>query len=141
MSNEVLSKFLEVLIASIITMAVPALVALAAVWLRQKAASIKTRLPENVLWMVGQVAGMVVDAAEQTGAWAELLETGEAKKKWAMERGEAILRETLGLSLDLDKLGDNFWAAVLTGLNAGIEQKVLEAKRNDGFAKLQVPPT
>jgi hypothetical protein len=126
MNSEILSKFLEVLVASVITVAVPALVTLLAVWVRQKTAQIKSKLPADVLWHITEVAGLVVAAAEQTGMKDALLAEGKAKKEWAMEQGELILKNTLGLSLDLNKLGDVFWAAVVQGLNAGIEQKVLE---------------
>jgi hypothetical protein len=137
-NNEIFSKFLEVLIGSVITLAIPALVALLAVYVRQKAAQLKSKLPADVLWHIQEVAGLVVDAAEQTGMKNALLAEGKARKEWAMQQGEDMLRQTLGLSLNLNKLGEEFWGAVLQGLNAGIEQKVLEAKKE--YPTVKVAP-
>ena len=54
----------------------------------------------------------------------ESLKEGHAKKAWAMDYGERVLREQLGLFLDLNKLGDSFWDSVLAGLDASVEAKV-----------------
>jgi len=124
MSEETLSKFVELLLQSVITLAVPVITALLVAWLRAKVQESKGQLPGEVRWAIEAVAALVVEAAEQSGLKDEILKEGSAKKAWAMQYGEELLREQLGLFLDLEKLGDDFWQAILRGLDMAIEAKV-----------------
>jgi len=124
MSNEVISQFVEVLARSVITLAVPLIVAVVYAFFKAKVEEVKSNLPNEVLYTIEAIARLVVEAAEQSGLTDELLREGVAKKAWAMEYGERLLREQLGLFLDLEKLGDDFWKAIREGLDAAVEAKV-----------------
>jgi hypothetical protein len=124
MSEETLSKFVELLLQSVITLAVPVITAFVVAWLRAKVQEVNAEIPGEVRWAIDVVASMVVEAAEQSGLTDEILNVAENKKAWAMQYGEELLRAQLGLYLDLDKLGQQFWNAVLSGLDAAIESKV-----------------
>lgn len=122
--NEVLSAFVETLLSAVIVAVVPAAVALVVAWLRVKQKELESKVPAEVLLYTETVADMVVKAAEQSGLAGYLSHVGMEKKVWAMEQGEALLKEHLGLVLDLNKLGDEFWDSVLAGLDAAIEARV-----------------
>ena len=122
--NEVLSGFLQVLLEIVIVAVVPALAALAVAWLKVKQKEIESKLPSEVLNTIGIVSGILVQAAEQSELAGYLKKEGISKKDWAMAEGEKLLKEQLGLFLDLDKLGDVFWQSVLSGLDASIESEV-----------------
>lgn len=124
MSEETLMKFVEILLTTVITVAVPVLTAYIAAYVRKKTAELERQVPKDVLMAINLVADMVVTAAEQSGLKDELLRTGRAKKDWAMEYGEEMLRNFFGASPDLHKLGDVFWESVLKGLDVAIEQRV-----------------
>lgn len=124
--EDVLSRFVEALLQLIIVAVVPAAVALVVAWLNVKKKELEAKLPESVISTIQLVTDMVVKAAEQSGATDWLKEYGMEKKEWAMQQGEELLKEYLGLSLDLDKLGDAFWNAVLQGLDVSIEARVKE---------------
>ena len=121
---EQLSSFLELLLTALITALVPTLVAMLAVWLKAKLQELKDQVPANVMDQVDLIAEMVVMAAEQSGLAGLIKNTAEAKKAYAMDMGEQWLRGSLGLMLDLDKLGETFWNAVKLGLDSAIEAKV-----------------
>ena len=122
--NEVLSGFLQVLLEIVIVAVVPALAALAVAWLKVKQKEIESKLPSEVLNTIGIVSGILVQAAEQSELAGYLKKEGISKKDWAMAEGEKLLKEQLGLFLDLDKLGDVCWQSVLSGLDASIESEV-----------------
>lgn len=130
MTEETLSKFVELLLQSVITIAVPVLTALIVSFVRAKIKQVDAFLPEQVRWAIEAVAQTVVEAAEQSGLKDELLKEGANKKAWAMQYGEELLREQLGLFLDLDKLGASFWDAILSGLDMEIEAKVYRLGAN-----------
>lgn len=124
MSEETISAFIELLLQATILVVVPALATIFAKWLLVKVDATKASIPSEVLWTIEAVAKMVVEAAEQSGLKDELLAEGADKKAWAMQYGEDLLRQQLGLHLDLNKLGDAFWESVLKGLNVAVEQQV-----------------
>lgn len=130
MSNETLSAFLQILLQSVVAVAVPVLTAMVVSYVRAKMAEIKGQVPAEVLATIDLVADMVVAAAEQSGLKDEIMAQGENKKAWAMQYGEELLREQLGLFLDLDKLGASFWDAILSGLDMEIEAKVYRLGAN-----------
>jgi len=132
--NEVLSAFLQSLLNLVILAIVPAAVGLVVAWLRVKQRELEQKLPGEVLYTIKTVAKMVTQAAEQSQLSGWLEEEGMKKKEWAMLEGEKLLKEQLGLVLDLNKLGDTFWKSVLAGLDASIEAEVLQANGR-GFGK------
>jgi len=122
--EEVFSGFLQQLLELILVAVVPAAVALAVAWLKVKQKEIESKLPAEVLSTIQNVATMVVLAAEQSELSGWLEEEGMKKKEWAMLEGEKLLKQNLGLVLDLNKLGDVFWDGVLSGLDVAVEKEV-----------------
>ena len=123
-----LSEFVTLLLTAVITAAVPVITALAVKWLNAKAQELQAQIPAEALMYAEMVARVVVAAAEQSGLSGAIANESAAKKEWAMERGEELLRQYLALDLDLNKLGDDFYQAVLAGLDAAVEAEV--ASRN-----------
>lgn len=121
---QVVSEFLMLVLSALVTAFVPVIALALRNYLVARQEEVKAYIPESVLGQIDFIADLVVAAAEQSGLTNELLREGAAKKEWAMNLGEAWLKENLGLMLDLDKLGDTFWDAVIEGLGAAIEAKV-----------------
>jgi len=133
MFEEVLSGFLQVLFELVIVAVVPAAVGVAVAWLKVQQRKIEAELPANVLNVIAEVAAIVTQAAEQSELSGWLEKEGMKKKEWAMQEGEKLLKEHLGLMLDLDGLGDSFWAAVLAGLDANVEVEVFRGNSYGAF--------
>lgn len=74
------SKLLQPLLETIIIVVVPALGAFVAAWLRKQTALVQAQIPQEQMYLLEQLAGNFVRAAEQTGLSAEVAKTGAQKK-------------------------------------------------------------
>jgi hypothetical protein len=133
MTNETVSMFLQLLLQALVVPALVSLTVYGVKWLAAKVTEAKAKVPKDVLDTIDHVAETVVWAAEQSGLKHELMQTGKAKKAWAMNYGEQVLKQQLGLTLDLDKLGDKYWKGVVDALDAAIEAKVAQSFNYDKF--------
>lgn len=126
------SAFLQLFLSAV---AIPALSALAVAGVKllmAKALEAKAQLPAELVYTIQHVAQIAVAAAEQSGLAGHILNAGEEKKAWAMQYAENLLKQQFGLVLDLDKLGDQWWAGVKDALDGAIEADV--GGRNKAFA-------
>lgn len=131
--EEAFSGFLQILLELVIVAVVPAMIALAVAWLKVQQRKIEMQLPAEVLLAIQTVASIVTQAAEQSELSGWLKEAGMKKKEWAIQEGEKLLKEQLGLMLDLDKMGDVFWESVLAGLDVSIEAEVFRGNSYGAF--------
>jgi hypothetical protein len=131
-----IGAFLQTLLLALIAAAVPSLTTLVVLWIKAKIEDLKQNIPYHVLDQIELVADIVVMAAEQSGLAAEAQNLAFDKKAWAMTTGELWLKSQLGLTMDLNKMGDAFWASVKVGLNAAIEARVADMKVNSEELKL-----
>lgn len=133
-TSEALSMFLQIFLQAVL---VPALVALTVAgvrWLASKAQEAKAGVPAELLYAIEQIAKMAVMAAEQSGLSGQIGAEGKAKKAWAMNWAEQVLKTQFGLILDLDRLGAAWWDGVRVSLDGAIEATVAESLNSDRLA-------
>ena len=124
MTEETVMKFVEAMLGMVITAAVPVITGFLVAWINSKRKEVEGKIPAEIMYAIRATASMVVTAAEQSGLTNELLATGKAKKQWAMQMGEEWLRAQFGASPNLNKLTEQMWNAILSGLDLAIEEEV-----------------
>jgi len=108
---DVISRCLQIILEALLPVAVAVLAAYVHQWLKQRQMEIEVRLSEHQKKMLREAVELAVKAAEQSGLWDKALETGKAKKEFALSWASRYLEE-FGLTLDLETLSGLIEAAV-----------------------------
>jgi|GEM_PF-3705831 len=113
---DVLSRCLQLILMATLPVLAGILAAYVKVWLKQRQAEIEGQLNEQQLFLIHEAVRLAVTAAKQSGTWDKTLETGLAKKQYALAWAEHYLAQ-FNVVLDLETLSGLVEAAVWTELH------------------------
>lgn len=105
-----LSSFLFLIAQLLLLISIPILIAAAAMWLRQKANEIKSRLSAEQLSTIQNVASIAVKAAEQAGL-SKQLASGSEKREYALKVAQDYLN-SLGVKIEVKTIASMLEAEV-----------------------------
>ncbi len=122
MEHEVFSKLLEVLLETIITVALPIVLTNLVVWINAQVKNTKAKMSKEQLDLVYLLINQFVRAAEQAGLTGALKKAGAEKKAYVM----ALLKSELeGRKINI---------------NLEVLDAMVEAAVNDAFSKIDLDP-
>lgn len=108
-----ISKFLAILLQSILVVVIPVLVVQARSWLQAMGAAAWAQFGVQQQALLRQVSSLAVQAAEQSGLAGLILNEGRAKKDLAMAIVERMLGQ-YGVTMESDVISSAIEAAVNT---------------------------
>lgn len=98
--GEVGAQFLTLVIQAVIAAALPLLLLWLRQWIMARVEQAKHYLNDDQLRMAEWVVRMLVQAAEQSGLWDEVLKEGGQRKQWVLAEAERWFKD-LGLPIDV----------------------------------------
>ena len=97
-------QFLNILLTTMVTVATPIVVGFVIELIRQSLARVKASVSNQQWGMLWSLASTVVMAAEQSGLSGQIINSGKAKKEWAIKELERIAAERGLAGLDVQTL-------------------------------------
>jgi len=123
MENELLSTLLQVLLETIITVALPIVLTQLILWINSQIAHTRSKMSKEQLALVEMLAKQFVRAAEQSGLSGQIKAAGAEKKAYVLALIRAELEERK-ISINLEVL-----------------DAMIEAAVNDAFGKIELDPS
>lgn len=120
--------FVSLLLKAAIEALIPVLVAALIVLARQGWQYIASKLSANQLFVIREVVGVAVRAAEQSALIGLIIDSAEEKKQYAITTVQNMLTKRGITKIDVDEISDWIEAAIREGAqDAGVVFEVTES--------------
>jgi LL-H family phage holin len=123
MENELLSTLLQVLLETIITVALPIVLTHLVLWINSQIKNTRAQMSKEQLALTEMLVKQFVRAAEQSGLSGQIKAAGAEKKAYVLALIRAELEERQ-ISINLEVL-----------------DAMIEAAVNDAFGKIELDPS
>lgn len=117
MLEKAVQEFIMIVLSAVVTVFLPVLVAFAVSWLRAQKELVLSRLTVEQRDLLFSIVAALVQAAEQAGIVGIIEDTGEAKKRWVIERVQTWLDTHNLPAVDAEEIADLIEAAINQGVH------------------------